>query len=181
MKKQVSKKLIVSLAVLAALVLFGSYRFISLRHNAESKIAGIEVSVERDRGEIVDLYRQRAELLESWEKAVAKGEIPKALRLSDTVRNAKNLKLDSDADAAHFDFVQNQVSQAIGEYLQSDIGKKTKPKNLEKLEESINFRRRDYHRSAFEIASLQTKYHLNSPRPLIFPAERMLKDHGLFK
>jgi hypothetical protein len=173
----------IGLGILIAVLAIGGYRFVELRKNADVKVGEIEVVAEKAKTEIVDLYRQRVELLETWEKAAQKAEhtLPDNLKLTSTVHNAKTLKLDSENDITHFDFVQNQVSQAIGEYLQSDIGQKTKPKGLEKLEESINFERRAYHVAVFEVESLRSKYRLKSPRPLIFPAERMLKDRGLFR
>ncbi len=182
MKKTSStKKIIFTLIVLGLGT--GGYLFASKRKDAANRVSGIESEVVRAKTEIETLYKQRVELLESWEKATQKldrAELPKSLRLSDTVRGAKDLKLESESDVIHFDFVQNQVSQTISEYLQSELAKKTKPKGLEKLEETINFQRRAYHVSAFEMEELQKQYRLKSPKPLIFPAERMLKERGLY-
>ena len=182
MKKTSSFRKVILALLLVSLGLGGIF-FASKRKEAAVRVSGIETEVVRAKSEIQSLYKQRVELLESWEKATLKidrAELPKALRLSDTVRGAKDLKLESESDVIHYDFVQNQVSQAIGEYLQSEIAKKTKPKGLEKLEETINFQRRAYHVSAFEIEDLQKKFHLKSPKPIIFPAERMLKERGLY-
>jgi hypothetical protein len=137
-----------------------------------------------EKAKLLELYAERTQLLIDWEqnlrKRLGKEKLPTSLVLSESIITSKNLNLSTEDDFKRFDFVQNQVSQAISLYLASEAARSVKPSNLEKIEEGINRTRLTYHVLAFEAINLNRQFRFNETPPLVFAAEQMLLDRGLF-
>ena len=151
---------------------------------AVSDVENYTKNMNQSKTEMIALYAKRVQYLLDWEAAVKKSNpstpLPQSLKINEAIRSFKDLKLDTPENVNRYDFVQTLVSQTLNEYIQNEISKKVRPAGLEKIEEALNFKRHDYHVAAFEVERLRSHYLLGGPKPLIFFAERYLKDHNLF-
>jgi hypothetical protein len=179
------KKILAAVLVLGLVLSgVGYFRYSQRRAEGETKYTQLQSQLGVVLKEVVDLYSQRTQYLLDWQAAVEKStgakNFPKELEISEALRKSTDLKVSSTDEAARFDFVQNQISQLLGVYLQSKPAQKVKPPGLEKIEEAINRKRHAYHVTAFEAEQVQKDYRLNHPAPLIFAPEKILKEKGLF-
>ena len=174
--------LIPILLVLAVLCIAGAgYRWYSLREEGNAKVAEAVVAMNKSKAEMLEAYKARITSLENWQEALNKSSkkpIPE-LQLTENIKQAKDLKLETQADADRFDFVQNQISEKITQYIQKDSAS-ANVREMQKIEENINRKRKEYHKSAFQIQDLNRRYRLKDVKPVVFPAEQTLKDKDLF-
>jgi hypothetical protein len=174
--------LIPVLLVLAILcIAVAGYRWYSIREEGKGKIAESVTALEKSKAEMLEAYKARIASLENWQEALNKSSkkpIPE-LQLTEDIKQAKDLKLETQKDADRFDFVQNQISEKITLYIQKDPVS-TNVREMQKIEENINRKRKEYHKTAFQIQDLNHRYRLKDVRPVVFAAEQTLKDKDLF-
>lgn len=172
----------VLILVVVACAVGAGYRWHSLREEGRTKVAEHTAKLKLSKTQMQDLYRERVSVLENWETTVAKpGHKETApLVLSEAIKQAKDLSFDDQGQAERFDFVQNQVSEKIGQYISYD-SKSSLVREIQKIEEAINRKRTEYHREAFAIEELNRNYRLSEVKPVVFPAERVLKEKNLFQ
>ena len=153
------------------------------KNAALPKIVELTKASEVDRQELVDLYQKRIDFLLDWEKAVkaSEGKIPAGLAVDDKILKAKEFTPKTENDLNQIDLIQNDVSEWITKYLQSKVAMKKRPPGLEKLEETINRKRHDYHVAAFAANDLITQYDPKAPLIPTFGAEKVLVKQKLWK
>ncbi|MBX9769681.1 MAG: hypothetical protein K2X47_20555 [Bdellovibrionales bacterium] len=169
------------LSGLAILVLLAAgYHWNHRREEGRAKIAAVQAKMESVKSEMLDLYKERVLQLEAWEAMVLKNGKNSALALSEMIKQSKELKVENQAEVERFDFVQNLVSEKVGQYIAADPNPGA-VREMQKIEETINRKRREYHSEAFLIEDLNNQYRLKEVSPLVFPSERVLKEQNLFK
>jgi len=172
-------------AVVVLVVLAGVYmkKQGSDKNAAMPKIAELMKASETDRNELIDLYQKRIDFLLNWEKTVkaAVGKLPAELVVDEKIAKAKEFTPKTEQDLNQIDIIQNEVGEWITKYLQSKVAMKNRPTGLEKLEETINRKRHDYHVAAFEANDLIGKYDPKSPLIPTFGAEKVLVKQKMWK
>lgn len=165
------------LLVVVALVLAGfGYRWHQTRTEGQAKIQQVAAEMDQHKSAMLKGYADRLAALEDWATAVAADpkKAKPALALSEAIKQSGELKADTQEEAARFDFVQNQVSEKITQYIQADPGS-ANMREIQKIEEQINRDRRRYHDLAFDIEALNKQYGLKDVQPVVFQAERTLQ------
>jgi hypothetical protein len=167
------------LVVLAGIMIGLSYRA-QQKKKALEQFAVLQSEVVTQGTELVQLYEKRRLLLVQWEKSLRGGahstnKGAPDLVLPEEMRAPKRdwAKAYSDQEGFEaFDRFQNQITEFFSRYLGSELAQKSRPKELEKLEESINRIRAGYHQKAFQANDLIERY-LNDQKPLpVLPAEK---------
>ena len=121
------------------------------------------------RDELVKQYEKRYELLLNWSKE-------SGIKINPNLLTPFRSPLLTDADFLSFDQYQNEVTNELSKLASSETAQKSRPKELEKLEESINRTRVKYHETAFEQNRLIEHFHYEPKIAPIFPAEKLLHD-----
>jgi len=160
----------ITLAV--AMVLGGIFlTVLHQKHKAEaiSKVDEVYKTVKPIRDEMVQLYQDRYELAVNWSKE-AKLELP------DQIKAPFTRELKTEQDLRDFDLYQVHVTDLLSILLSNELAMKHKPKELEKLEESINRKRAAYHVVSLEADDLIKKYGTGQTAIPVFQPEQMLHD-----
>lgn len=167
--KALKKSPLVSLLSFAAILCLSGagYHWLSLRNAERSHVAIFYGSLAEAKKRMLSSYAARIRTLEKW-------GVPTAGAASSEV-----LKFATQSEADRFEQAQNKISEKISLYLSTGTSKDFL-KQIQKVEEAINFDRKDYHRIAFQIRDANQRYRLDGPVPPIFAAERMMKEKGLF-
>lgn len=177
--KMKSAPIIVAVVVVLALVA-GFFFYRSNRHRAEGRteIAELVPQLDKAKNALLKDYQDRLTALVDWQTALAKDpkKYSPALVLNENIKRSGDLKFDTPEEAERFDFVQNQVSEMITKYIAKDPGS-SHMRDVQKIEEKLNRDRREYHKVAFEITDRNKQYRLHEVNPVIFSAERVLREH----
>jgi len=108
-------------------------------------------------------------------------KIPAELNVDQKIVQAKEFTPTNEKDLNQIDLTQNEVSEWITKYLQSKVAMKKRPPGLEKLEETINRKRHDYHAAAFQANDLISSYDPKHPLIPVFGAEKVLLKQKMWK
>jgi len=150
---------------------------------AEPKIDELVKNCDQDRKELSDLYQQRIQFLLNWQKAASSSMhgIPPELVVAPEILHSTEFIPNTEADFNRMDNIQNELGEEITHYLQNKAAMKVRPPGLEKLEESINRKRHDYHVNAFEANALIESSGVKHDLIPVFGAEKVLKQQGMWK
>jgi flagellar basal body-associated protein FliL len=166
-----NKKVIISIVLM--IVVGGGIFAWSKKHQQEKADASVryaqlvpEVTASRDA--LIAEYQKRYERMIAWKKASGGA-------LNPNLEKPFSGTLTNEADLASFDQYQNEITNELSNLLASEHAQKSRPKDLEKIEESINRTRAKYHEHAFEENHLIQKFDLGKTDAPIFPAEKMIQ------
>lgn len=163
------KPIIIGVAVLVIIAGGVALNFKKQKEKKEAtdRVVVLSQQAEAAKGEMLELYQKRYQVLVNWEK-IAKEKIPFS------IKDPITTELKTEQDIATFEAYQLSVSNQFTALLaKPEFNKKIK--ELDMLEHQINKKRAEYHSYGFEADDLIQKHSTGQLQIPVFPAEKILR------